>query len=65
MKNACNFAARFNVGTDDDDMHFDFAVIFTRRKFGHAGMLAINFNSANYVIDFFRSCFKNYVYFYA
>jgi len=37
MKNACNFAARFNVGTDDDDMHFDFAVIFTRRKFGHAG----------------------------
>ena len=44
MKNACNFAARFNVASDDDDRHFDFAVIFTRRKFGYAGMLTNDFD---------------------
>ena len=38
MRIACNFALRFNFPSDDDDRHFDFAVIFTRKKFGYSGM---------------------------
>ena len=41
MINACSFAAGFNVASDNDDRHFDFAVIFTRRRFGYSGMFDV------------------------
>eukprot|EP00112_Aurelia_sp_Birch-Aquarium-sp1_P007924 Seg1865.11 transcript_id=Seg1865.11/GoldUCD/mRNA.D3Y31 product="A disintegrin and metalloproteinase with thrombospondin motifs 3" protein_id=Seg1865.11/GoldUCD/D3Y31 len=37
MKNALRFARSFNHLSDDDDRHFDFGVVFTRKKFGYAG----------------------------
>ena len=40
MKNAIRFARSFNYPSDDDDRHFDFAVVFTRENFGYAGRLS-------------------------
>ena len=43
MRNACDYAARFNSPYDYDNRHFDFAVIFTARNFGYSGMLIDQF----------------------
>ena len=40
MKSALRFARSFNYPSDDDDLHFDFAVVFTRVDFGYAGKLS-------------------------
>lgn len=49
MRTACEFAARFNVPFYEDDRHFDFAIIFTRKKFGYSGSYEENIIVRNLV----------------
>ncbi|XP_065054237.1 MAM and LDL-receptor class A domain-containing protein 2-like [Rhopilema esculentum] len=37
LRSACNYAAALNYPSETDERHFDFAVLFTRRRFGHTG----------------------------